>query len=87
MTVSIAQSNSGYVAEMEIDRLGHFRENAMETRSMLVYTEDLTDMKGTFQCDLDRAVFEVTESSSDLVKVGTTWVFPEMQEDLDEQED
>ena len=79
MTVSIAQSDSGYVAEMEIDRLEHFRENAMETRIMLVYTDDFADMKGTIQHDPDHAVFEVTESSSDLVQVGETWIFPEMQ--------
>lgn len=84
MTVSIAQSDSGYVIEMEIDRLGHFRENEMETRSMLVYTDDFTDVKGTIQYDLDHAVFEVTESSSDLVEVGTTWVFPKIQEGFDE---
>ena len=86
MIVSIAQSDSGYVAEMEIDRLEHFRENAMETRSMLVYTDDFTDMKGTIQYDLDHAAFEVTESISDLAAVGTTWVFPEMQEGFDEHE-
>ena len=80
MTVSIAQSDSGYVAEMEIDRLEHFRENAMETRIMLVYTDDFADMKGTIQHDPDHSVFEVTESSSDLVKVGTTWVFSKIQE-------
>ena len=80
MTVSIAQSDSGYVAEMKIDRLEHFRENAMETRIMLVYTDDFADMKGTIQHDPDHAVFEVTESSSDLVKVGTTWVFSKIQE-------
>ena len=80
MTVSIAQSDSGYVAEMEIDRLEHFRENAMETRIMLVYTDDFADMKGTIQHDPDHAVFAVTESSSDLVKVGTTWVFSKIQE-------
>ncbi len=32
-------------------------------------------------------VFEVTELSSDLVKVGTIWVFPEIQEGFDEYED
>lgn len=75
------------MVEMEIYRLGHFQENAMEPRGMLVYTDDFLDMKGTIQCDLDHAVFEVTESSSDLVKVGTTWVFPKIQEDFDEHED
>ncbi len=80
MIVSIAQSDSGYMVEMEIDRLGHFRENAMVTRGMLVYTDDFLNMKGTIQCDLDREFFEVTESSSDLTEVGTTWVFPKIQE-------
>ena len=87
MTVSIAQSDSGYVAEMEIDRLGYFSGTAEEADGMLVYTDDLVDMKGTIRYDSDRAVFEVTESSSDLVKVGTTWVFPELQEGFDEHED
>ena len=83
-SLSIARSGSGYVIEMEIYRLGYFRGTAVETRGMLVYTDDFADMKGTIQCDLDHAVFEVTESSSDLVEVGTTWVFPEMQEGFDE---
>ena len=47
---------------------------------MLVYTDDLTDMKGTIRYDSDHAVFEVTESSSDLAEAGTTWAFPEKQE-------
>ena len=71
-SLSIARSGSGYVIEMEIYRLGYFRGTAVETRGMLVYTDDFADMKGTIQCDLDHAVFEVTESSSDLVEVGTT---------------
>ena len=53
---------------------------------MLVYTDDLTDMKGTIRYDSDQAVFEVTESTSDLAEVGTTWVYPEVQEDFDENE-
>lgn len=84
MTVSIAHSDSGYVVETEIYRLGYFRGTAVETQGMLVYTDDFLNMKGTIQCDLDREVFEVTESSSDLTEVGTTWVFPEMQEGFDE---
>ena len=84
-SLSIAQSDNGYVIEMEIYRLGYFRGTAVEADGMLVYTDDLVDMKGTIRYDSDRAVFEVTESSSDLAEVGTTWVFPEMQEGFDEQ--
>ena len=83
-SLSIAQSDHGYVIEMEIYRLGYFRGTAAEAGGMLVYTDDFTDMKGTIQYDLDHAVFEVTESSSDLAAVGETWVFPELQEGLDE---
>ena len=83
-SLSIAQSDNSYVVEMNIYILGYFQGTAAETQGMLVYTDDLVDMKGTIQFDLDHAVFEVTESSSDLVEVGTTWVFPEMQEGFDE---
>ena len=86
-SLSIAQGDSGYVLEMNIYRLGSFHGTAVETQGTLVYTDDFADMKGTIQYDLDHAVFEVTESSSDLVKVGTTWVFPELQEGFDEHED
>ena len=86
-SLSITQSDNGYVIEMNIYRLGYFYGTAVETQGMLVYTDDFVDMKGTIQYDLDHAVFEVTESSSDLVKVGTTWVFPELQEGFDEHED
>ena len=55
---------------------------AVEADGMLVYTDDLTDMKGTIRYDSDHAVFEVTESSSDLAEAGTTWAFPEKQEGL-----
>ena len=79
-SLSIAQSDNGYVIEMEIYRLGYFQGTAVEDDGMLVYTDDLTDMKGTIRYDSDRAVFEVTESSSDLAEAGTTWVFPEKQE-------
>lgn len=79
-SLSIAQSDNGYVVEMEIYRLGYFSGTAVEADGMLVYTDDLTDMKGTIRYDSDRAVFEVTESSSDLAEAGTTWVFPEKQE-------
>ena len=65
--------------EMEIFRLGYFRGTAVKTQGMLFYTDDRLDMKGTIQYDSDHAVFEVTESSSDLVEAGTTWVFSEMQ--------
>ena len=82
-SLSITQDGSGYVIEMEIYRLGHFRGTAVENRGMLVYTDDLVDMKGIIQCDSGQAVFEVTESSSDLVKVGETWMFPEIQEGFD----
>lgn len=79
-SLSMTQNDNGYVIEIEIYRLGYFRGTAVETQDTLVYTDDFADMKGTIQCDLDHAVFEVTESSSDLVEAGTTWVFPEMQE-------
>ena len=86
-SLSIAQGDSGYVLEMNIYRLGSFHGTAVETQGTLVYTDDFADVKGTIQYDLEHAVFEVTESSSDLVKVGTTWVFPELQEGFDEHED
>ena len=86
-SLSITQSDNDYVIEMEIYRLGYFRGTAVKTQGMLVYTDDFADMKGTIQYALDHAVFEVTESSSDLVEVGTTWVFPEMQEGFNEHED
>ena len=86
-SLSIAQGDSGYVLEMNIYRLGSFHGTAVETQGTLVYTGDFADMKGSIQYDLDHAVFEVTESSADLVKVGTTWVFPELQEGFDENED
>ena len=79
-SLSIAQSDTGYVIEMEIFRLGYFSGTAVEADGLLVYTDDFADMKGTIQYDLDQAFFEVTESTSDLVEVGTTWVFPEMKE-------
>ena len=79
-SLSIAQSDNGYVVEMEIYRLGYFSGTAVEADGMLVYTDDLTDMKGTIRYDSDHAVFEVTESSSDLAEAGTTWAFPEKQE-------
>ncbi len=79
-SLSIAQSDTGYVVEMEIYRLGYFRGTAAEADGMLVYTDDLVDMKGTIRHDSDHAVFEVMESSSGLAEVGTTWVFPELQE-------
>ena len=81
-SLSIAQSDNGYVVEMEIYRLGYFSGTAVEADGMLVYTDDLTDMKGTIRYDSDHAVFEVTESSSDLAEAGTTWAFPEKQEGL-----
>ena len=77
----ITQDDNDYVIEMEIYRLGYFRGTAVKTQGMLFYTDDRLDMKGTIQYDSDHAVFEVTESSSDLVQVGETWIFPEMQED------
>ena len=64
-SLSITQSDTGYVVEMEIYRLGYFNGTAVEADGMLVYTDDLTDMKGTIRYDSDHAVFEVTESTSD----------------------
>ena len=80
--LSIAQSDRGYVVEMEIYRLGYFSGTAVEADGMLVYTDDLTDMKGTIRYDSDYAVFEVTQSTSGLAQVGTTWVFPEVKEEF-----
>ena len=77
----ITQNDNDYVIEMEIFRLGYFRGTAVKTQGMLFYTDERLDMQGTIQYDSERAVFEVTESSSDLVQVGETWIFPEMQED------
>ena len=81
-SLSIAQSDNGYVVEMEIYRLGYFSGTAVEADGMLVYTDDLTDMKGTIRYDSDQAVFEVTQSTSGLAQVGTTWVFPEVKEEF-----
>lgn len=79
-SLSIAQSDNGYVVEMEIYRLGYFSGTAVEANGMLIYTDDWVDMKGTIRYDSDYAVFEVTESTSDLAEAGTTWAFPEKQE-------
>ena len=78
--LSIAPSDTGYVIEMEIYRLGYFRGTAVEAGGVLVYTDDLVDIKGTIQYDDTHAVFEVTQSPSDTAEAGTTWVFPELQE-------
>ena len=79
-SLSLAQSDNGYVIEMEIYRLGYFQGTAAEANGMLVYTDDLVDMKGTIRFDSDHAVFEVTESTAGLAEVGTIWVFPEVKE-------
>ena len=76
----ITQDDNDYVIEREIYRLGYFRVTAVKTQGMLFYTDDRLDMQGTIQYNSDHAVFEVTKSSSDLVQVGETWVFPEIQE-------
>ena len=81
-SLSVAQSDNGYVVEMEIYRLGYFSRTAVEADGMLVYTDDLTDMKGAIRYDSDQAVFEVTESTSGLAQVGITWVFPEVKEEI-----
>ena len=81
-SLSVAQSDNGYVVEMEIYRLGYFSRTAVEADGMLVYTDDLTDMKGTIRYDSDQAVFEVTQSTSGLAQVGTTWVFSEVKEEF-----
>ena len=86
-SLSIAQNDNDYVIEMEIYRLGYFCGTAVKRQEMLYYTDDRLDLQGIIQYDVDHAVFEVTESSSDLVEVGETWVFPEMQKGLDEYGD
>lgn len=78
--MSIAQSDNGYVVEMQIYCLGYFSGTAVEANGMLIYTDDWVEMKGTIRYDSDQAVFEVTESTSDLAEAGTTWAFPEKQE-------
>ena len=72
----------GNILKVSIYRLGYFSGTAVETDGMLVYTDDLTDMKGTIRYDSDHAVFEVTQSTSGLAQVGTTWVFPEVKEEF-----
>ena len=81
-SLSIARCDNGYVVEMEIYRLACFSGTAVEADGMLVYTDDLTDMKGTIRYDSDHAVFEVTQSTSGLAQVGTTWMFPEVKEEI-----
>ena len=76
----MVQSGNGYVVETEICRLGYFRGTAVEDDGTLVYTVVLKDMKGTIRHDAYHAVFEVTESSSDMAESGTTWVFQELRE-------
>lgn len=51
--LSIAQSDNGYAIEMEIYRLGYFRGTAVEADDMLVYTDDLVNMKGNVRYDSD----------------------------------
>ena len=79
-SLSIEQNDNDYVIEMEIYRLGYFCGTAVKRQEMLYYTDDRLDLQGIIQYDADHAVFEVTESSSDLMEAGETWVFPEMQE-------
>ena len=79
-SLSIEQNDNDYVIEMEIYRLGYFCGTAVKRQEMLYYTDDRLDLQGIIQYDVDHAVFEVTESSSDLMEAGETWVFPETQE-------
>ena len=83
-SLSITRSDNDYVIEMDIYRLGHFRGTAVKNRGDLSFTDDRLELQGIIQYDMDHAVFEVTGSSSELVEVGETWIFPEVQEGLDE---
>ena len=83
-SLSITQNDNDYVIEMDIYRLGHFRGTAVKNQGNLSFTDDRLELQGIIRCGKNQAVFEVTGSSSDLVEVGETWGFPEMQEGLDE---
>ena len=48
--------DNGCVIEMEIYRLGYFQGTTVEADGMLVYTDDLVDMKGTIRYDSDQTV-------------------------------
>lgn len=83
-SLSITQNDNDYVIEMDIYRLGHFRGTAVKNQGNLSFTDDRLELQGIIRCGKNQAVFEVTGSSSDLVEVGETWGFPEVQEGLDE---
>ena len=83
-SLSITQNDNDYVIEMSIYRLGYFRGTAVKTQGGLSFTDDCLELQGIIRYDRNQAVFEVTESSSDLAAVGETWGFPEMQKDFDE---
>ena len=83
-SLSVTQNDNDYMIEMDIYRLGHYRGTAVKTQGHLSFTDDGLKLQGIIQYDMDHAVFEVTGSSSELVEVGETWIFPEVQEGLDE---
>ena len=80
-SLSVTQNDNDYMIELNIYRLGHYRGTAVKTQGCLSFTDDGLKLQGIIQYDMDHAVFEVTGSSSELVEVGETWIFPEMQED------
>ena len=65
---------------MEVFRLGYFSGTTVEDKGVLVYSDDLLDMKGIVRFDAGGGVFEVTQSASPLAAAGTKLVFPERQE-------
>ena len=74
-SLSVMKRDSGYVIEMEIYRLGYFSGTAVEDKGVLVYSDDLLDMKGIVRFDAGGAVFEMTESASPLAEVGKNGCF------------
>ena len=81
-SLSVTKRDSGYAVQIEVFRLGYFSGTAVEDKGVLVYSDDLLDMKGIVRFDAGGAVFEVTQSASPLAAAGTKWVFPERREGL-----
>ena len=55
-SLSITQSDNGYVIEMEIYRMGYFQGTAVETQGRLVYTGDFVGVKGRSEYSLDQGI-------------------------------
>ena len=71
-SLTMEQSDTGYVVEMEIYRLDYFRGTAVDEDGMLVYTDDLVDMKGTTGALNQSAAQEVMAECIRLNREGTT---------------